>query len=217
MNLESLEQENKEYIKRLSQKKTLPMIGISLIVVFILYDSFKTDISIFHALGLIIFTISGILLLNFTKLNEKDKLIDDFFYENHLVVLENLREINNYNSFAFSKEHLSIIIRDIAYRIKKLRHTEDTEYVLNERIDKIDYDVTYKVVKNECKTDIFQIAFRIKERYIRSPFWRVSEETKESLPLDLMNVLYSIKKSKRKKPEKSFKILKITGNRRWHT
>lgn len=215
MNLESLEQENKEYLQRLSRKKILPMIGISFLTVFILFDIFKTGISIFSILVLVTLVIAGMLLTYFTNLDKKDKLLDEFFYENHLIILENIREINQYNSFEFSKEHLSEIIRDISYRIVKLRHIHETEYTILMNLDQIYYEVIYKTVKNESETNIFQIAFKVREGRIRSPFWRVSEMSKENLPLDLMNVLYKIKKSRRKKPEKAFKILKITGEQRY--
>ena len=211
MNLESLEQENKEYLKRLSKKKVLPMIGLYLMLFIILYDIFKTGYSIFNALGLLIFTNSGILLLYYRNLEEKDKLIDDFFYENHLIVLEKIREINRHNSFEFSKEHLSEIIRYISYRIVKFRHAENIEHMELIKIDGIYYEVTYKIVKNESETNIFKIPFFPSGIHLKNPIWRENIDTKENLPLDLINNLYRIKKSKKKKPEKAFKIIKITG------
>ena len=211
MNLKSLEQENKEYLKRLSKKKVLPMIGLYLMLFIILYDIFKTGYSIFNALGLLIFTISGILLLYYRNLEEKDKLIDDFFYENHLIVLEKIREINRHNSFEFSKEHLSEIIRYISYRIVKFRHAENIEHMELIKIDGIYYEVTYKIVKNESETNIFKIPFFPSGIHLKNPIWRENIDTKENLPLDLINNLYRIKKSKKKKPEKAFKIIKITG------
>ncbi len=189
MNLESLEQENKEYLKRLSKKKVLPMIGLYLMLFIILYDIFKTGYSIFNALGLLIFTISGILLLYYRNLEEKDKLIDDFFYENHLIVLEKIREINRHNSFEFSKEHLSEIIRYISYRIVKFRHAENIEHMELIKIDGIYYEVTYKIVKNESETNIFKIPFFPSGIHLKNPIWRENIDTKENLPLDLINNL----------------------------
>ena len=189
----------------------MPMIGIYLMLFIILYDIFKTGYSIFNALGLLIFTISGILLLYYRNLEEKDKLIDDFFYENHLIVLEKIREINRHNSFEFSKEHLSEIIRYISYRIVKFRHAENIEHMELIKIDGIYYEVTYKIVKNESETNIFQIPFFPNRIHLKNPIWRENIDTKENLPLDLINNLYRIKKSKKKKPEKAFKIIKITG------
>lgn len=211
MNLESLEQENKEYLKRLSKKKILPIIGLCFALGYILYDIFKADFSVFHALGLIFLTISGIILLQFSNLEKKDKLIDDFFYENHLIILEKMREINCRNSFEFSKEHLAEIIRNISYIIKTFRHTDDREYIERLLLDKIYYEITYKIVKNESETNIFQIPFFPSGIHLKNPIWREKIDTKENLPLDLINNLYRIKKSKKKKPEKAFKIIKITG------
>ena len=212
MNLESLEQENKEYLKRLARKKILPIVGIVFISMLILFEISKTSFSIFFIFLLIVFFILVIVLSNFANLEKKDKLLDDFFCENHLIILEKIREINCHNSFEFSKEHLSEIIRDISYRIVKFRHVDNIEYAELMNIDGIYYRVTYKIVKNESGTNISKAVFMIKERLrIRQSHNREKEILKENLPLDLINVLYRIKRSKKKKPEKAFKIIKITG------
>lgn len=215
MNLENLELENKRYLKRLSRKKILPIIGLCFTLGYILYNIFKTNFSIFHCFGLIFLTISGFvysfLLSQYSNLEKKDKLIDDFFYENHLIILEKMREINRRNSFEFSKEHLAEIIINISYIIKTFRHIDNIESIERIFLDKIYYEVTYKIVKNETETNIFQIPFYPSGIHLRNPMWRENIHSKENLPLDLINNLYRIKKSKKNKSEKTFKIIKITG------
>lgn len=207
MDLESLEQENKEYLKRLFKKERPKVVGLCFMLVFFLFDTIRTGFSLLSIVGLLGLIALGIMLLLFSSLEQKDKLLDDFFVQNHLIMLENIREINQHNSFGFSKEHLTVIIRDIARRIIKLKHNNDTECVANVYLDGTNYEVTYKIVKNEIETNIFQVAFLVKE----PPYYREGNVSKKDLPLYLINRLYKIKKRKRKKSEKAFKILKITG------
>ena len=88
-------------------------------------------------------------ILKIWNLKTKDTILDEFFSKNHLLVLEEVREINKRNSFEYSKIHLLTILKELSVIIITFRHKFDIECTHKTKIDLVKYKITYKSFKEE--------------------------------------------------------------------
>ena len=155
----------------------------------VLHNFYLYVICSFMGISVIIYQI-----LKIWNLKTKDTILDEFFSKNHLLVLEEVREISKRNSFEYSKIHLLTILKELSVIIITFRHKFDIECTHKTKIDLVKYKITYKVVENNNGIDI-QTLYNF--------------TSKEKFYLDTINLLYKSKKSRRKKSKIFFKVLKI--------
>ena len=199
-NLYELRNANNEHLKAIKREKIFKSIFyliLALIVSMGLKDKdFKYPIAF-----LIIILIIGIVIniSKIIKIEEKDKMLNEFFYKDYLLTLEKLINMNNYTYFTFEelKNELVNILIEVSKKIRFLKR--NVEYTINLETELNRYKVIYEITQEGRKIENL---LRIKK------LWQsdINPNKKErELYLSIVNSLYRF----RRKECKSFKILKI--------
>ena len=199
-NLYELRNANNEHLKAIKREKIFKSIFYLILALIVSTGLKDTDFKYPIVFSIIILIIGIVINISkIIKIEEKDKMLNEFFYEDYLLTLEKLINMNNYTYFTFeeSKNELVNILIEISKRIRFLGR--NTEYSINLETELNKYKITYKIISDGRK---FENLLRIKI------LWQLDinpNKTERGLYLSIVNSLYKF----RRKECKSFKILKI--------